>query len=171
MKRIITAVVGTIAGLFALLGFKTHAPIAASAKLPAATLPTTTSPTTDGSTASSSTAPSESSGTATPTPSTSSKSATSSTTTRTIAGDAIDTQYGTVQVQIQVKGSTITNASFLQLTAFDPRSAEINNYAGPILLNETLQAQSANIANVSGASFTSQGYYQSLQSALTKAGL
>ncbi len=61
--------------------------------------------------------------------------------------------------------------SFLQLTAFDGRSQQINSAAAPILLQETLSAQSAQIDTVSGASYTSAGYVQSLQSALDQAGI
>jgi uncharacterized protein with FMN-binding domain len=90
---------------------------------------------------------------------------------RTIAGQAIQTQYGTVQVQLQVRGTKILDVSFLQLTADDPRSQMINDQAGPILLQETLAAQNANIDTVSGATYTSEGYLQSLQSALDAAGI
>jgi uncharacterized protein with FMN-binding domain len=61
--------------------------------------------------------------------------------------------------------------TFLQLTSHDGRSADINSQAAPILLQETLSAQSSNIDSVSGASFTSAGYLQSLQSALDQAGI
>jgi uncharacterized protein with FMN-binding domain len=76
-----------------------------------------------------------------------------------------------VQVQVVVSGTKISNVSFLQLTAYDGRSEQINSQAAPILLQETLSAQSANIDTVSGASYTSEGYVQSLQSALDKAGI
>ncbi len=68
-------------------------------------------------------------------------------------------------------GSKITNVSFVQLTAFDGRSQQINSDAAPILLQETLSAQSAKIDTVSGATYTSDGYEQSLQSALDQAGI
>lgn len=83
----------------------------------------------------------------------------------------MQTQYGIVQVKVTVAGGKITNVSFAQLTAFDPRSQQINSYAAPILLRETLSAQSAQVDSVSGASYTSAGYVQSLQSALDKAGV
>jgi uncharacterized protein with FMN-binding domain len=76
-----------------------------------------------------------------------------------------------VQVKITVSSKKITNVGFTQLTAFDGRSQRINSDAAPILLQETLSAQSAHIDSVSGASYTSEGYVQSLQSALDKAGL
>ncbi len=83
----------------------------------------------------------------------------------------MQTQYGVVQVQVVVSGTKISNVSFLQLTAYDGRSQQINSEAAPILLQETLSAQSANIDTVSGASYTTAGYVQSLQSALDKAGI
>ena len=76
-----------------------------------------------------------------------------------------------MQVEVKVAAGKITNVSFLQLTSDDGRSADINSQAGPILLQETLSAQSSNIDTVSGATFTSEGYLQSLQSALDQAGL
>jgi uncharacterized protein with FMN-binding domain len=76
-----------------------------------------------------------------------------------------------VQIQVQVTGKKIAQVSFLQLTAYDGRSQDINSQAGPILLQETLAAQSSNIDTVSGASYTSAGYIQSLQSALDQAGI
>lgn len=56
-----------------------------------------------------------------------------------------------------------------QLTAFDGHSAQINSFAAPILLSETIKAQGANIDTVSGATYTSDGYIQSLQQALDQA--
>jgi uncharacterized protein with FMN-binding domain len=76
-----------------------------------------------------------------------------------------------VQVKLTVSGTKITNVSFTQLTAYDGRSQEINSQAAPILLQETLTAQSAQIDTVSGASYTTDGYVQSLQSALDQAGI
>ncbi|HZE49667.1 MAG TPA: FMN-binding protein [Jatrophihabitantaceae bacterium] len=157
MKRILLALVGTVAGLAALLSFKTHSGLTGGAALPAASLPSSApSSTSGGASAPSSSAP--------PEPGQSSAA-------KTIAGQAIQTRYGVVQVQIVVSGQKIQNASFLQLTADDPRSAEINSQAGPILLQQTLSAQSSQIDGVSGATYTSDGYLQSLQSALDQAGI
>ena len=159
MKRVLLSILGTVLGLVALLSFKSRGhPIGATGALPSAALPAASSP------SSSPRAPATVG--APPTPARSNTA-----TTRTIAGTAIDTQYGTVQVQIKLTGKTITNASFLQLTAVDGRSQEINSYAAPILLKETLAAQGANIDTVSGASYTTDGYVQSLQSALDQAGI
>jgi uncharacterized protein with FMN-binding domain len=83
----------------------------------------------------------------------------------------VQTQYGVVQVAVTTSAGQITKVSLVQLTAFDPHSAQINAQAAPILVQETMSAQSAHIDSVSGATYTSAGYLQSLQSALDRAGL
>lgn len=89
----------------------------------------------------------------------------------TFAGDTAETRYGPVQVQITVANGKITDVTALQLTNSDGRSVQISQQAAPILRQEALQAQSAQIQSVSGATFTSEGYTTSLQSAIDKAGL
>lgn len=91
--------------------------------------------------------------------------------TGTFAGDTTQTRYGPVQVQITVANGKITDVTALQLTNSDGRSVQISQQAAPILRQEALQAQSAQIQSVSGATFTSGGYTTSLQSAIDKAGL
>lgn len=165
MKRVALSIIGTVVGLVALLSFKSHGqPVGSPGALPSAGIPAVAAPSTPGATTTS--AP----------PSPGSTGSTSSTgapgsTVRTIAGSAVQTRYGVVQVQITVTGTKIDNVSFLQLTAFDGRSQQINSAAAPILLQETLTAQNAQIDTVSGATYTSDGYVQSLQSALDKAGI
>ena len=88
----------------------------------------------------------------------------------TFAGDTTQTRYGPVQVQITVANGTITDVTPLQLTNSDGRSVQISQQAAQVLRQEALQAQSAQIQSVSGATFTSQGYMTSLQSAIDKAG-
>jgi uncharacterized protein with FMN-binding domain len=162
MKRVLLSITGTVLGLVALLSFKSHGhPIGASGGLPSAALPGAAAPSSSTSTPPSTGAP----------PRPGPRSSTAAPASRTIAGDAVQTQYGVVQVQVVVSGTKISNVSFLQLTAYDGRSEQINSQAAPILLQETLSAQSANIDTVSGASYTSEGYVQSLQSALDKAGI
>ena len=97
--------------------------------------------------------------------------ASGSTGTTTVTGSAASTRYGPVQVAITTDGGTITEVSVLEYPNSDSRDVEINNYALPILVQETIDAQSANVDMVSGATFTSIGYQQSLQSALDQAGL
>jgi uncharacterized protein with FMN-binding domain len=94
-----------------------------------------------------------------------------STKTSTVTGSVVQTQWGPVQVQITVRGGTITTVKVLQYPSGNQRDVEIANYALPILIQETTQNQSAQIDMVSGATFTSDGYIQSLQSALDQAGL
>lgn len=88
----------------------------------------------------------------------------------TYTGQTAQTQYGPVQVQITVAGGKLTDVTALQLTNSDGRSVMISQHAAPILRQEALQAQSAQIQAVSGATFTSEGYTTSLQSALDQAG-
>ncbi|MSZ76046.1 MAG: FMN-binding protein, partial [Actinobacteria bacterium] len=89
----------------------------------------------------------------------------------TYVGSAVQTRYGPVQVQLTVGGSQITGVDVLQYPNHDSRDAQINGYALPVLIQETLDAQSSSIDMVSGATYTSTGYQQSLQSALDQAGL
>ena len=89
----------------------------------------------------------------------------------TFTGDAAQTRYGAVQVAITVSNGKITGIDVPHYPDSQQRDAEINRQALPILIHETLSAQSANIDMVSGGTFTSMGYLQSLQSALDKAGL
>jgi uncharacterized protein with FMN-binding domain len=174
MKRVLLAVTGTVLGVVALLSFKTHGQVAtASGGLPSAGLPGASSSASAASPSTSTGAPPDPTATKA-TPATKSSSAAAKSTSPTsvsYTGAAEQTRYGIVQVKLTVRGNKITNVGFAQLTAFDGRSQQINSQAAPTLLQETLQAQSAKIDSVSGASYTSQGYIQSLQSALDKAGL
>jgi uncharacterized protein with FMN-binding domain len=84
-------------------------------------------------------------------------------------GDAISIRYGTVQVKITVQGGKITDAQAVQApTGSNDRYTQ---FAVPRLREQTIAAQSASIQGVSGASFTSYGWYKSLVSAVAKAGL
>jgi uncharacterized protein with FMN-binding domain len=87
---------------------------------------------------------------------------------RTIQGPSVNMQWGPVQVTIKVKGKKITAISATYPTE-RPRSQFINSQAIPWLRQETLQAQSANIQLVGGATLTSEAWTQSLQAALTQA--
>jgi uncharacterized protein with FMN-binding domain len=153
MKRLILAVVGTIAGLIALLSFRTHGGPAAVGSLPAASLGPVPSLVT----------PSGRTGAA-PGPAPSPSSARPVTT----LGQAVTDQYGTIQVRIVTVGRQIRSVSFAQLVGDEELSDLINAQAGPLLLQRTLTAQSALIDTVSGATYTSDAYRQSLQSALDK---
>ena len=114
------------------------------------------------------TAPPASTPTATPTPSSTPKG---SGVSGTYTGASASTIYGPVQVQITLVGGKITNAIALTYPTSSFRDQQINQQAIPYLIQETLAAQSANIQGVGGASYTSQGWYTSLVSALNKAGM
>ena len=89
----------------------------------------------------------------------------------TVTGRVADTQWGPVQVELTVSGGRITKVDVLQYPSGNPKDTEINDYALPILTQETTSSQSASIDMVSGATVTSTGYIQSLQSALDQADL
>lgn len=89
----------------------------------------------------------------------------------TYTGNDVNTRFGSVQVSVTVSGGTITDVTALQLTDQDGRSRQISNRAAPILQSEVLASQSANVSNVSGATYTSDAYLQSVQSALDQAGV
>jgi uncharacterized protein with FMN-binding domain len=90
--------------------------------------------------------------------------------TTTYTGDVAQTRWGPVQVAITVTGSKITAVDVVEYPNNNGRDQEINDYALPVLVQSTLAAQSAQIDVVSGATVTSDGYVESLQSALDKAG-
>jgi uncharacterized protein with FMN-binding domain len=89
----------------------------------------------------------------------------------TVDGAVVGTQYGSVQVRVSFTGKKITNVHALQLTDSSGTSVSISAGAAPILRHEALAAQSAKIDVVSGATYTSEAYQQSLQSALDAAHL
>jgi uncharacterized protein with FMN-binding domain len=193
MRRAVLTLGGTIAGLAALLSFKTH-PLSSGVSaagdpgtsLPAASGPG--SPAAVGTPASAAvagpaapvTAPAASdapgaatapaSGATAPASPAGKPSGTAgSATTRTVTGAVANTQYGPMQVQLTLAGQRITKVTVVQQTNIGAMSEQIDSTAIPQLNKETLTAQSARIDAVSGASYTSAGYIQSLQSALDKA--
>jgi uncharacterized protein with FMN-binding domain len=102
---------------------------------------------------------------------TGSDSGTTGTTGTTVPGSVAQTRWGPVQVTITVANGKITAVDVPQYPDGNRKDEEINADALPTLKQETLSAQSANIDMVSGATVTSDGYVQSLQSALDRAGL
>lgn len=156
MKRAILAIVGTVSGLAVLLGFKTH-PVpgmAAARPVPAAGGGPDATPTGPASTSSRSSKSTKSRRPA----------------TRVVTGETVRTRWGPVQVEVTLTGDRITKVRAIRLPDDNPRDQEINAFAVPRLTRETLSAQSARIDAVSGATYTSEGYIRSLQSALDKAG-
>jgi uncharacterized protein with FMN-binding domain len=151
MRRSPIVLAATIAGTAGVLAFHPHAPAAQTATA------ATTTPSASASSAATKSAGASSSGS-------------SGSGSGTATGDAIDTRYGPVQVKVTVAGGKITDIQGVVLTGNDPRSAEISSFAEPTLKQEALSKQSADIDAVSGATFTSAGYAQSLRSALDKLG-
>ncbi|UXX92630.1 FMN-binding protein [Streptomyces sp. AD2-2] len=147
LRRIVLASAVTASGLVMLLALKPHtAPAIAVAPAPAA---------------------SSSSGANSGTGS----GGSTATGTRTVTGETAQTRWGPVQVRITLENGRITDVSAVQSPSDNPRDQEINSYALPELRREVLAAQSAKVDTVSGATYTSDGYRQSLQSALDSAGL
>lgn len=95
----------------------------------------------------------------------------SSTASATFTGDSVSTRWGPVQVEITVAGGTVIDVSVVEYPDGNGKDQQINARALPVLVQETLDAQSADIDMVSGATVTSDGYVESLQSALDEAGL
>jgi uncharacterized protein with FMN-binding domain len=87
-----------------------------------------------------------------------------------IVGQVVQTRYGDIQVQITVNGTQITDVQALQLPRDRDYSAQISDYVEPYLRQMALQAQSARIDVISGATYTSEGYAMSLQSAIDQLG-
>jgi len=160
MKKIVLAVMTTISGLVMLFSYHT------STQSVAATAPEETDTgNTQSDAGTTTTAPS-----ATPTAS-ASPSASGSGGDGTYTGDAVETRWGTVQVEITVEAGRITSADAVQFPSENRRDQQINAYAVPVLNAEAVQAQSASIDAVSGATVTSGGYIESLQSAIDAAHL
>ena len=90
-------------------------------------------------------------------------------TQQVVDGKVVNTRYGPVQVEVTLSGSTIVDVQALQLPSDRQYSAEISDYVAPYLRRMALQAQSASIDIISGATYTSTGYARSLQSALNAA--
>jgi len=105
------------------------------------------------------------------TPSTTTSQTTAAATTKTVVGALESYQYGQLEVKLTVSNGKITHVGFATFVANDGRSIGIDQQAAPILIQETIAAQSAQIQGVSGATYTTDAYEQSLQAAIDKAGL
>ena len=163
MRRAVIVLGTTAAGLAALLSFKTHS---LAAPVPSAPAPSTGMP----QATASGTGPSSMGATASPGARATPKSSATAPAARTVTGTGASTQYGPMQVQVTLAGTKIAKVTVLQRTGDGAQSDQIDANAIPKLTSETLAAQSAHIDTVSGASYTSSGYIQSLQSALDQAG-
>jgi len=87
----------------------------------------------------------------------------------TYTGSTADAYYGNVQVSVTITGGKINDVKFLQYPDTHSTSVAINQQAMPYLQQEAIQAQSANVQLISGATFTSQAFIQSLNAALSQA--
>ena len=166
MRRVILAVTGTIAGLVALLSFKSHVPSAPVAVTTGGAGGTSSS-------SSSSSASSSSSGGAQtevvpgafPQGSIAKNLPAGET---AVNGKVASTAYGPVQIQLIKRASKIVKVAVLVQPTNTLHDVQIGEFAFPKLISETLAAQNGKIDAVSGATYTSAGYIQSLQSALDK---
>jgi uncharacterized protein with FMN-binding domain len=144
MRRAPIVIAATVAGTAGILAFHPHP---ATVQTATASAPSATSSTP---------AASGSSGT--------------STVAGTSTGAAVSTRYGSAQVRVTVKAGKIVGIEALQLQNNDQRSVQISSSAAPILQQEALTKQTAGVDSVSGATYTSASYTQSLQSALDALG-
>ncbi len=163
MRRAILAITGTIAGLVALLSFKSHVPAVAAATSGTGVSSAGTAGSGAGSSGSGS-AGTTSGGTGFATGGQTDIPADE----HTVTGNVADTIYGPVQIQLVVKDNKIVKVSVLQQPSNTIHDIQIGQFAFPRLISETLAAQDAKIDSVSGATYTSGGYIQSLQSAVDK---
>ncbi len=167
MRPLATSVLvtgATLAGLSGVLVLnRTSAPVAGASTADAASPQTTTA-------SSSAAGPSGSAAPSSATSPSASAASPSTGTTTTYAGSTYNTPYGPVQVTITVRDGSMTEISLDQVPSGN-HSDQINSYAGPLLVEEALSAQSAQVDTISGATYTSEGFRRSLESALTKAGL
>ncbi|GAB1330661.1 FMN-binding protein [Streptomyces sennicomposti] len=147
LRRVVLASAATVSGLVMLLALKPHTPPRiAAAPAPAATA-----------------------GPGVPGGAARSGGASGSTGKRAVTGESAQTRWGPVQVRVTLEDGRITDVTAVVYPTENPRDQEINSYAIPQLRREALAAQSADIDSVSGATYTSDGYRRSLQSALDSA--
>ena len=147
MRRIVIWLASTITIVVLLFGYHTSTNKSTSAAtVPSAGAPTTTSSPQD-------------------------SSSSNSSNIKTYTGSVAQTRWGPVQVKITVQDGKVTKVTVLQQPNGNRRDQEINDQALPILIDETISAQSAKIDMVSGATVTSEGYLQSLQAAIDEAGI
>jgi len=190
MRRISFAVVSTLAVLVLLFSYKTSGPGPSAAASSAAahivsgaaagTAQSGTAPSGTSSSTMNSAPPDPTSASPTKTSTTAQAPTTTSSLSSTSAalaaaapvvvdGSAVNTRYGNVQVEVTITGGKITSVTAIDYPNGNGRDAQINGYAIPQLQAQAISAQSATIDGVSGATYTSEGFSQSLQSALDAA--
>lgn len=171
MRKIVTAVMGTISGLVLLLSYHTSTNPEATASTGEPTPKDSSSAGTTPAGTATAAAPASTASAGSTAATGSSSSASGSATSGTYTGDAVQTRWGVVQVQITVKDGKITAANAVEYPSQNPKDQQINAYAIPRLNAEVVAAQSGGIDAVSGATVTSDGYIESLQSAIDAAHL
>ncbi len=167
MRRAVIATAGTVVGLVLLLGYRSEGAVKVD-KVDAGAGTSSTSPSTNttiGSGTNTGTNAGTSAGTNT---ATTVPTAASSSSDRTYTGQDVSYRYGDIEVAVIVDGSRIVTVSVPQDDAFSPYSQTVNSAAVPILVREAVAAQGLNFDVVSGATYTSDAFAQSLQSALDK---
>jgi uncharacterized protein with FMN-binding domain len=163
MRRVVLVFMSTVTTLMLLFGYHTSTNNGSLVSSPMVQTPAATDPA-----PSSRTSSGGGSSTAKPSPGTTSSPAVAA---ASYTGGVADTRWGPVQVRITVRGGKITRARAVQYPQGTNIDAQINNYALPILDQEVVQKQSVSIDTISGATVTSDGYLQSLQSAIDQAHL
>jgi len=161
MRRVILAVTGTVAGLVALLSFKSHVP----------SVPVSAAGGSGGSSSSSTSSSSSSGGQTQTVPGEFPQGSVAKNLPAgetAVDGNVANTAYGPVQIQLIERSSKIVKVAVLVQPANTLHDIQIGAFAFPKLIGETLAAQNGKIDAVSGATYTSAGYIQSLQSALDK---
>jgi hypothetical protein len=165
MRRVILAVAGTIAGLVALLSFKSHVPSAPVAATTGGSGGTSSSSSSSSASSSSGGGQTEVVPGAFPQGSIAKNLPAGET---AVNGKVASTAYGPVQIQLIKRASKIVKVAVLVQPTNTLHDVQIGEFAFPKLISETLAAQNGKIDAVSGATYTSAGYIQSLQSALDK---
>ena len=167
MRTSIAALMGTISGLVLLFSYHT------SSGTQAATVAATSTEDGQSATTTPNAGESEAGSSSSVADESSTDDGTSTSTTGSVSGTftgaAVETRYGAVQVEITVEDGVITSSEAIKYPNRDRHDQQINSYAVPVLNAEAVDAQSAHIDAVSGATYTSVGYVRSLQSAIDEA--
>ncbi|CAN5193108.1 hypothetical protein BH11ACT5_BH11ACT5_10560 [soil metagenome] len=167
----IRAVLGSIFASVAVLVVGWQAGAAVIAPTPTTTTSQPTSGTTTTSTTTATTPTTSASPSPSPSPTATAAPVATAPADGTYTGSSENTRSGSVQVSVTIAGGAITDVTALHLTDADGRSVQISNRAAPVLHDEVVASQSASVSNVSGATYTSDAYLASVQSALDQAGL
>jgi uncharacterized protein with FMN-binding domain len=169
MRRIVIWLASTVTIVVLLFGY--HTSTSGKGQTAAATSPATTSGSAGASATPTPSASAGSGGGGSPDPTPSAPAgASSSGAAKSYTGDVAQTRWGPVQVEITTRNGKITDVQVVQYPNGNGRDQEINSYAIPVLVQDTLTNQNGTVDMISGATVTTDGYIESLQSALDKAG-